>query len=221
MLARRAENLGDFENIPRRSSKCTRHAPFAHAPHADESAAWHSRAVKTCPLILIAGLPGAGKSTVARRVAEAFDPSLHLHVDGLRAMMVRGHISPDKANGWSNALGDQLLRESEAATALATSYRSNGVAVVVDDVALPPVFHRCYAQAQDMHKVLLMPSVEALLERLAQRRAVYDELFAQQASMLHSMLASRDMSDWTVLDTSNQSVEETVSAVLASLPGQR
>lgn len=169
-------------------------------------------------MILIAGLPGAGKSTVARRVADAFNPSLHLQVDGLRAMMVRGHIQADEANGWSDALGDQMVRESEGASALAASYRSGGVAVVVDDVALPPVFHRCYAQVPGLHKVLLLPSVEALIDRLQNRRAVYDELFKNQAAMLHAMLASLDMTGWTVLDTSRHSVEDSVSAVLESLP---
>ena len=178
----------------------------------------HNGAMTPCPLILIAGLPGAGKSTVARAVAEAFDPSMHLQVDQLRAMMVRGYLSPDQASGWSDALTAQCVRESEAAAALALTFQRDGVTVVLDDVALPPVFHRTYAQAQGMHKVLLLPGVEALLERIRQRRAVYDELFAKQAPMLHAMLSSLDKAGWTVLDTTHHSVEDTVSAVLKSLP---
>lgn len=170
------------------------------------------------PIILISGLPGAGKSTVAKRVADTFEPSMHLHVDSLRAMMVRGYITPEQANGWSDALGQQLVRESEAAMAVAESFRKDGVTVVIDDVAVPPTFHRCYAGAGDLHKVLLLPTAEALLTRLAARGDIYDEQFKQQAPMLHAMLASLDKTGWIVLDTSHQSIEQTVSAVLESIP---
>lgn len=172
------------------------------------------------PLILIAGLPGAGKTTVARRVAEAFDPSLHLQVDGIRSMMVRGSIAPDQADGWSDALARQFLRESRAASALAACYREDGVAVVVDDVAIPPMLERCYVDIPSMHKVLLLPSLEVLLQRLKHRGDIYDALFTEQVPMLHAMLASLDKPGWTVLDTSEQSADETVSAVMQSLPSR-
>lgn len=64
-------------------------------------------------MISIAGLPGAGKTTVARRLAEGFSRSVHLEVDQLRKMVVRGHLSPADAGGWSDALAHQCLMESE------------------------------------------------------------------------------------------------------------
>jgi predicted kinase len=168
-------------------------------------------------LVLVAGLPGAGKSTIARRVAESFSPSMHLQVDQLRTMMVRGYITPDQAQGWSQAFAQQFIRESRAATALATSLHDQGVTVILDDVALPPIFHACYAQVPALHRVLLMPSIEALLKRLRLREDQYDAVFQAQAPMLHAMLAQRDKTGWAVLDTSDWSVEQTVARVLQLL----
>lgn len=169
-------------------------------------------------MILIAGLPGAGKTTVARRLAERFARSVHLQVDELRKMMVRGHISPADAAGWSDALAQQFLMESEAAAATAAVYARHGVAVVLDDVALPPLLSRCYANVATLHKVLLMPSLATLLARLQQRQDLYDATFASAAPALHAMLASRIKNGWTVLDSSDWDAERTVAEILSSHP---
>lgn len=172
----------------------------------------------TAPMILIAGLPGAGKTTVARRLAEAFSRSVHLEVDGLRKMMVRGHISPADAGGWSDALAAQCLMESEAATALATCYASHGVTVVLDDIALPPLLSRCYADVAALHKVLLMPSLDALLTRLQHRQDIYDATFTAAAPALHAMLVRARKGSWTVLDNSDWDAERTAAEVMTSRP---
>jgi predicted kinase len=172
----------------------------------------------TAPMILIAGLPGAGKTTVARRLAEGFARSMHLEVDQLRRMVVRGHISPAEAGGWTEALAQQCLLESEAATALATCYARRGIAVVLDDIALPPLLTRCYADVAALHKVLLMPSLASLLARLQHRQGIYDAAFMAAAPALHAMLRSRDKASWTVLDNSDWDAERTVAEVMASRP---
>jgi len=175
----------------------------------------------TARMILIAGLPGAGKTTVARKLAEGFPRSVHLRVDELRKMMVRGHISPADAGGWSDALAQQCLMESEAAIAMATCYTHRGVTVVLDDVALPPLLSRAYAGNAALHKVLLMPSLATLLARLEQRQDIYDATFSAAAPALHSMMVSRNKDGWTVLDNSRWDVEQTVGEILACTEQRR
>ena len=169
------------------------------------------------PFVLIAGLPGAGKTSVARGVAQAFSPSIHLQVDKLREMAARGHIATDEAQGWSDELAAQFELESQAALALAQVYRRQRRIVVIDDVAMPPIFHRCYAGQASLRKILLMPSLAALEHRLRGRGGVYDALFLQIIEALHGMLASLDHSGWMVLDSSEWSVERTVEGVLDAL----
>jgi predicted kinase len=173
---------------------------------------------RTAPMILVAGLPGAGKTTVARRLAEGFSRSVHLEVDGLRKMMVRGHISPADTGGWSEAYAAQFLMESEAACALATCYVGHGVAVVLDDIALPPLLSRSYADVAALHKVLLMPSLDALLARLQRRQDIYDATFSAAAPALHAMLVRARKESWTVFDNSDWDAERTAAEVMASRP---
>jgi predicted kinase len=169
-------------------------------------------------MILVAGLPGSGKTTVARKLAEGFSRSLHLEVDQLRRMVVRGYLSPVDAGGWSDVLAQQFLLESQAAAAMAERYAADGVAVLIDDVALPPLLARCYAGVAALHKVLLMPSLEALLARLQQRLGIYDATFAVAAPSLHAMLASHPKVGWTVLDNSDWDPERTAAEIIASQP---
>lgn len=169
-------------------------------------------------MILVAGLPGAGKTTVARRLAEGFAHSVHLEVDQLRKMVVRGYISPADAGGWSAALAAQCMLESKAATALAVCYAAHGLTVVLDDIALPPLLSRCYADVAGLHKVLLMPSLDSLLARLHSRQDLYDATFSAAAPALHGMLVGVNKRGWTVLDNSAWDAERTVAEVIASLP---
>jgi hypothetical protein len=86
---------------------------------------------------------------------------------------------------------------------------------------MPPVFSVCYPQQPGLHRVLLLPSLEALLRRLAARGAIYDAAFTAAAPQLHDLLASRDKTGWTVFDTSTWSVEETAQRIIASIPDTR
>ena len=58
-------------------------------------------------IVLITGMSGSGKSTVGRSVAEHFSKSMHIRVDQIREMMVKGMDVPGE-NGFTEATYQQF-----------------------------------------------------------------------------------------------------------------
>ena len=58
-------------------------------------------------IIVIAGLPGAGKSTLSRRLAQHFDAAAHVEADRLQDLIVSGAVHGD-VNGISDEAARQI-----------------------------------------------------------------------------------------------------------------
>lgn len=80
-------------------------------------------------LVVVAGPPGAGKSTVARLVAAQLDPSVCLESDWLWTTVVNGFIPP-----WEPESHEQNRTIVRAAGALAVQFAAGGYHVVLDGV---------------------------------------------------------------------------------------
>src|SRR4029078_8287737 len=92
-------------------------------------------AVEPALIVLVSGPAGAGKSTIARRVAEDFERSAHLKVDDLREIMVNGFDPPGPE--WTAGNEQQCVRARTAATLIARLHVADGVTMVIDDVCVP------------------------------------------------------------------------------------
>ncbi len=88
-------------------------------------------------------MAGSGKSTVGRLVAEHFSKSMHIQVDQLREMMVKG-IDVPNAEGFTEGTYQQFQWARSTTIYMAQLYASQGVDVVIDDVCVPPNFAEQY-----------------------------------------------------------------------------
>src|SRR3954452_8328575 len=112
-------------------------------------------------LLIITGPPGAGKSTVARLVADRFEPSALVQGDVFFGFVARGYIDP-----WLAESHEQNTVVTEA-TARATSVYARGGFTTIFDGMVGPCFLPTFLQYADqyadldaVHYAVLMPTVE-------------------------------------------------------------
>lgn len=116
--------------------------------------------------VVVTGPPGAGKSTVAALVAEAFPVAALVPGDAFFAFWSRGFVDP-----WlpeSRAQNDTILRAGGAAVG---AYARGGCRVVFEGILGPwllPAFLDAAGLAA-VHYVVLLPPVEVCLARVAGR----------------------------------------------------
>jgi len=172
-------------------------------------------------IVLITGSAGSGKSTISHRVAENFPKSIHLQVDNLREMMVKGTVPPTIK--WSEEEEQQVLQQfhwaRSTAIYMAKLYASQGVEVVIDDV-ITPNFVEQYAalfEIPGVHRVLLYPNVSAVLERVKQRGGPWDHVLIDFVPLSYKLLEPMPKDGWIVLDSGEWTIEQTVHEVLSNL----
>ncbi|HEX5586603.1 MAG TPA: AAA family ATPase [Acidimicrobiia bacterium] len=117
-------------------------------------------------LLVVTGPPGAGKSTVARLLADRFEPSVLVEGDAFFRFLARGAIEPWRPE--SDAQNDVVTR---AAASAAGGFARGGFVTVYDGV-VGPWFLDTFASASGLDRleyVMLLPSVDTCVERVATR----------------------------------------------------
>ncbi len=167
-------------------------------------------------IIVVSGVQGSGKSTVARLLAERFSRAVHIEADTLQRMIVSG-------GEWSGEPGEppaeaarQLRLRLRNACLLARSFFDAGFMAVVDDIIIGERFEHLRADLAGLpfHLVVLAPDVETAIARYAAREYTVGEEWAryldeeQRRTMAGSGL-------W--VDSSGQTADETVEEVMSRL----
>lgn len=118
-------------------------------------------------LLVITGPPGAGKSTVARLVADAAHPSVLIEGDAFFRFLARGAVEP-----WRPESQDQNTVVTEAGAAAAGAFATGPYTTVYDGVVGPwllPTFVAATGLSR-LDYVILLPPVEVCVQRVATRR---------------------------------------------------
>lgn len=166
-------------------------------------------------VILISGVPGAGKTTVARRLAARFPRSAHIEGDLVGHGFIVNGMVPPQGPPASEADAQLLLRRRNICL-LADSFAAAGFAPVVDDVVISPSVldtYRALLRTRPLALVQLAPSVAVVQRRDAARGKQVFGLWGHLDAELRDRMPRVGL--W--LDTSTHSVDETVDRIEAAL----
>lgn len=171
-------------------------------------------------IVLITGIQAAGKSTVAQALAERLPRSVHVRGDLFRRMVVGGRadMTPDPSD---EALRQLRLRHRLTAQ-VADAYFGAGFTVVVQDILLgdelTAMVHRL--AGRPIYVVVLAPRPDAVATREAGRPKTAYRDGDWGVRGLDALLREHTPHLGLWLDTSEQTVDQTVDAILTRAPAE-
>jgi len=171
---------------------------------------------------VISGVPAAGKSTVARLLAERFDRGVRVPGDAIRAMTVSGRVDM-RPDAGAEALRQLTLRYA-GALSVASVYLNGGFDVVVEDVIIGPVLRDFLGlvPVPEFHLVFLDPDAAAIEQRDRDRDHIaYWPGRRWSVSGLQTVLRQETERIGLWLDTTGQNAAQTLEAILSDLDASR
>lgn len=169
-------------------------------------------------VLLISGPAGAGKTTVARHIADTLgEPSLHISLDDMRESVRWGIEFPD--GGWNDETQRQYDLARKACAETARIYLAAGFKVVLDDAVFPEwEAARLEGWQNDLGDlrirfVVLLPPLEVALERNAQRSG-RRRLADRTVHIVHRLMRPWRFEPVRVIDNTGLSVEATAAQIL-------
>jgi cytidylate kinase len=166
-------------------------------------------------ICLITGPAGSGKSSTSKALAKKFKRSVVIEVDKLRAMVVGGYVKPWPHN---EEVDLQLSLSAKNACDMATNFMEKGFSVFIDDVVGRKLLEQYsnFFKDKNFQTFLLMPSLESLLNRFDDR-GDNKELRERTVELHKQFSEKKDNLSWQVVDSSTQTLEETVEQIYKSI----
>lgn len=159
-------------------------------------------------LIIIRGTPGAGKSSLGRRLKKSFATSALIEIDNVRGMMNNVDWNSD----------EQHLIALEAAAATANSFIASGaLPVIVVDMFMPGKldFFLGKIAAVNYKVVSLLVNEEVLTYRLTERKEGFKDI--PKGIDLNQMIVNHPAPKESRIDTSHIGKNEVLEICLQQL----
>ena len=165
------------------------------------------------PILVVTGPSGAGKTTVGRLVAAAFDLSAHVRSDDFMPFVVNGGVEPHLPE---SAHQNHVLGGAVAAAAM--EFAEGGYTVVLDGHWFPEGLERlaqwCTGRGVPLHYAVLRPDLATCLARVTQRRPG-DPDDSESFARLHARFADLGDLEANVINVSGRP-EDVAAAVLSA-----
>ncbi len=170
-------------------------------------------------IAIITGPPGAGKTTVASRLAGSSRLGVHLVGDQVFHWIAAGFVPP-----WMAGTSRQNGTVIRATAAAAVQFADGGYDVFVDGIIGPwflPHWLEAAGRGRPMHYFVLRPSRQVAVMRAVGRRSPDDLVDPNPVGKMFDAFADLGRFEAHVLDSSSQDIDATVAAVRQGLRGGR